>query len=184
MNREKAFFILGWNELLEGDAYSDWRDEFLFSAAQDLVAKMYALPLVMKRVEEIQLKWEALSFLKLEAELSHPTLTTFLGQGKLDFLRFVEQQTSELKHRLTSAQDVASLLRSGQETVLFLRWYGQSFELFFDSSFPASEENVLSKDVLNTAALIRFLKQGIWPDEATQAVRREKKRLHLFLPKG
>lgn len=180
MNRERAFFVLGWTDVMQGDAYEEWREEFLFHTAKDVLSKMYALPLVKKRVEELRVKWEALFFLHLEEEALAPESAAWPGQGKLDFLRLVEQRTSELKQQLTAAPNVPALLKTGQEIIHFLDGYNERFGLVFDSSFPIAEEQVLSKEILDTAVLIRFLKQGVWPDEATRLVSREKKRLLLF----
>lgn len=177
---EEALRILNWPEVLGLEEFREWREEFVFQTANDIMSKMHALPLVKKRVEDLDLKHAALFFLGLESERMTSVEWVFQSLEPLDFLRFSEKRSSEIKRDLLAARELATLLCVSEELLFFLNAYMRIFSTVFGHSFQTAEEQVLSKEVLDSALVIRHLKSGEWSDEALIAIAREKKRLALL----
>lgn len=181
MNLEKALQVLNWSEVLTADYFDEWREAFVFQTANDTMSKMHALPLVKKRVEELELKHAALFFLGLESDRMTPEEWDFQSLEPLDFLRFSEKRSSEIKRDLLAARELATLLCVSEELLFFLNAYMRNFSTVFGHSFHTAEEQVLSKEVLDSALVIRDLKSGQWSAAALEAIAKEKKRLALLL---
>jgi hypothetical protein len=181
MNLEKALQVLNWSEVLTADYFDEWREAFVFQTANEIMSKMHAFPLVKKRVEDLEIKHAALFFLGLEAERKTPVEWDFQSVEPLDFMRISEKRTSEIKRDLLAARELGTLLRVSEELSFFLNAYMRNFSIVFGYSFPTAEEHVLSKEVLDSALVIRDLKSGQWSEAALTAIAREKKRLALLL---